>query len=239
MEAPAPSRQARRSAGRLIFTQRHHRARRARAHASIRRSSSYAYLRLVYVRPVPAEGRRRSRRHGARNNNCAECDTRNNRSVMRAYNPRSDRPHHDGTMYMHISVDSDVAMDVGVPPCVRNSEAVRCRKCTEAGSQQAGYDLQIGHFSVPCNDDGTSLKRLADRRYSRTAIRRPQIDDGHVSCLSARCWWQQCFRVTRSVHDYAHAGDMSARDNFLPLEAQQTRQPGGSRRGNAQLRGGQ
>ncbi|WP_458309359.1 transposase domain-containing protein [Bradyrhizobium sp. 195] len=43
MEAPAPSRQARRSAGRLTFTQRHHRARRARAHVSIRRSS-YAYL---------------------------------------------------------------------------------------------------------------------------------------------------------------------------------------------------
>ena len=43
MEAPAPSRQARRSAGRLTFTQRHHRARRARAHAPIRRSSSYAY----------------------------------------------------------------------------------------------------------------------------------------------------------------------------------------------------
>jgi hypothetical protein len=43
MEAPAPSRQARRSAGCLTFTQRHHRARRARAHASIWRSSSYAY----------------------------------------------------------------------------------------------------------------------------------------------------------------------------------------------------
>lgn len=35
-------RQARRSAGRLTITQRHHRARRARAHAAIRRSSSYA-----------------------------------------------------------------------------------------------------------------------------------------------------------------------------------------------------
>jgi hypothetical protein len=43
MEAPAPSQQVRRSAGRLTLTQRHHRARRARAHASIRRSSSYAY----------------------------------------------------------------------------------------------------------------------------------------------------------------------------------------------------
>lgn len=43
MEAPAPRRHARRSAGRLIFTQCHHRARRARAHASIKRSSSYAY----------------------------------------------------------------------------------------------------------------------------------------------------------------------------------------------------
>jgi hypothetical protein len=43
MEAPAPSRKARRSAGRLTFTQSHHSARRARAQASIRRSSSYAY----------------------------------------------------------------------------------------------------------------------------------------------------------------------------------------------------
>jgi len=42
MEA-GPSRQARRSAGRLTFTHRHHRARRARAHAAIGRSSSYAY----------------------------------------------------------------------------------------------------------------------------------------------------------------------------------------------------
>ncbi len=44
MEAPAPSRQARRSAGRLTFTQCYRRARRARAHASIGRSSSYAYV---------------------------------------------------------------------------------------------------------------------------------------------------------------------------------------------------
>lgn len=43
MEASAPSRQARRSASRLTFTQRYHRAVRARAHASIWRSSSYAH----------------------------------------------------------------------------------------------------------------------------------------------------------------------------------------------------
>ena len=42
MEAPAPGRQASRSASRLTLTQRHHRARRPRAHAAIRRSSSYA-----------------------------------------------------------------------------------------------------------------------------------------------------------------------------------------------------
>ena len=47
MEAPAPGRQACRSAGRLTITQRHHRARRARAHAAIRRSSSYANLSLL------------------------------------------------------------------------------------------------------------------------------------------------------------------------------------------------
>ncbi|MGY4601480.1 hypothetical protein ACVWXL_009226 [Bradyrhizobium sp. GM22.5] len=42
MEAPAPSRQARQPAGRLIFGLRPHKARRAPAHASIRRSSAYA-----------------------------------------------------------------------------------------------------------------------------------------------------------------------------------------------------
>jgi hypothetical protein len=40
---PAPSRQPRRSASRLTFTHRHHGTRRAGAHASIRRFSSYAY----------------------------------------------------------------------------------------------------------------------------------------------------------------------------------------------------
>jgi len=40
MEAPAPGRQARRSAGRLTFTHRHHTVRYARAHASVRRSPS-------------------------------------------------------------------------------------------------------------------------------------------------------------------------------------------------------
>ena len=44
MEAPAPSRQPHRSASRLTFTHRHHRTRRARAHASIMRPSSYAYF---------------------------------------------------------------------------------------------------------------------------------------------------------------------------------------------------
>lgn len=53
MEAPAPNRQGRRSAGCLTFTQRHHRARRARAHASIRRSSSCAY---PAYRPLAREG---------------------------------------------------------------------------------------------------------------------------------------------------------------------------------------
>ena len=43
METPASGRQARRSAGCLIFTQCHHRPRRVRAHAPIRRPSSYAY----------------------------------------------------------------------------------------------------------------------------------------------------------------------------------------------------
>ena len=43
MEAPASGRQPHRSASRLTCTHRHHRTRRARAHASIRRSSSYAY----------------------------------------------------------------------------------------------------------------------------------------------------------------------------------------------------
>ncbi|MDX8475383.1 IS66 family transposase [Mesorhizobium dulcispinae] len=43
MEAPARSRQARRSAGRLTFTQRHHTARRAHARVPITRPSSYAY----------------------------------------------------------------------------------------------------------------------------------------------------------------------------------------------------
>ncbi|WP_422110112.1 transposase domain-containing protein [Bradyrhizobium elkanii] len=42
MEAPGSSRQARRSAGRLTFTQRHHRDRRARARVN-RAVSSYAY----------------------------------------------------------------------------------------------------------------------------------------------------------------------------------------------------
>jgi hypothetical protein len=52
MEAPAPGRQVRRSAGRLTITQRHHRARRARAHAAIRRSSSYAND-TAYLTQVP------------------------------------------------------------------------------------------------------------------------------------------------------------------------------------------
>lgn len=45
MEASASSQQARRSASRLTFTHSSHRARRARVHASIRRSSSCAFLR--------------------------------------------------------------------------------------------------------------------------------------------------------------------------------------------------
>src|SRR5271163_1931406 len=59
MEAPAPSRQARRSAGRLTFTQCHHRARRARAHAAIRRSLSYAYSGRAWKEPASALRRRR------------------------------------------------------------------------------------------------------------------------------------------------------------------------------------
>ncbi|WP_353024594.1 tyrosine-type recombinase/integrase [Mesorhizobium sp. M1403] len=46
MEAPARSRQSRRSAGRLTFTHRHHRAR-AHARVPIMRPSSYAYARSL------------------------------------------------------------------------------------------------------------------------------------------------------------------------------------------------
>lgn len=53
MEAPAPIRQLHRSASRLTFTHRHRRTPRARAHASIRRSSSYAYK--VRVRRLGAD----------------------------------------------------------------------------------------------------------------------------------------------------------------------------------------
>lgn len=56
MEAPAPSGQACRS-GRLIFKKRHHRARRARAHTSIGRSSSYASV--VFLKVADIDSRRR------------------------------------------------------------------------------------------------------------------------------------------------------------------------------------